>query len=190
MPRTALFTGRFQPPTRAHAHTVDRILLQWSTLLIGVSDSTIPGTYEPQWEEFVRSSASRQTSAKRIFSASEITDLWVAHIREAGLSDRVTCMPIQRPHLRGFNDAYPPQQFDMVSLEPHEDDSESDRVRHRLFSPLLGRPIFHVTPDFVMHNSEIRDRISAGASWNEFLTPGTYDVFLSMNGPERMRAAR
>ena len=185
MTNIALFTGRFQPPTIAHTHTLEKILARWQRVHIGVSDPSIPGTYDPQWEEFVQSSRSRFDGAKLVFTTGEVVSLWQAHVCHAGLADRVTCSGIPRPHLSIFSERFPSDSFDMVTMAPHPDDSDGDRVRHRLFPDLLRREIFHVVPDLVLHNSDIRRRVSEGAEWSEFLTPGVLARFMEIEGPRR-----
>lgn len=190
MARTALFTGRFQPPNKAHAHTVDKILLRWERLCIGISSSEKSKDYDSKWESWVIASASRFGSNKLIFTPAEIVDMWYGHIRHAGLEKQVTCEIIPRPHLRGFNALYPSDRYDMINPRPHSDDSEGDRIRHELFPELLKRRIWFVQPDFMLHNSEIFRRVHDSASWKEFLTPGAYNVFLQLSGPERVAATQ
>lgn len=186
----ALFMGRFQPPTRSHANTLEKMLERWRRVHIGVSDASIKGEYDPVWEEFVRASASRQTPQKRIFSAAEVVEMWSGHINHERLQERVTCTPVQRPHLRGLNQQYPPGVFDIADVIPHDGDSDADRLRHECFSRLLQRAVHHVVPDFMLHNSEIEQRVHRGAPWSDFLTPGVLAVFERLGGPVRIATAR
>jgi hypothetical protein len=184
---TALFTGRFQPPSLAHVATVKTILSDWPSLVIGVSSPDNSTDYDPRWQPFLDASRGKFTDKSAMFTPHEVKEMWDAWISAAGLENRVRCELIPRPHLRAFTRKYPSCNFDMVYPAAHKDDSEGDKQRHLLFPVLLEREIFLVEPSFRQHNSETRLLIREGkTTWKQNMPDGAYDVFIRLNGPQRM----
>lgn len=189
MALTALFTGRFQPPSIAHACTVETILRNWSFLTIGVSTPSGSLDYDPAWEAYLEMTRGNFNGHKVVFSAEEVQLMWRAWITRSGLTARVVCELVPRPHLRAFTLQYPANRFDFVHPSPHESDSAGDRCRYDLFPKLLGREIFLVEPPWRLHNSEILRQIQSGVrTWDESIAPGALELFMEFNGPERMMA--
>lgn len=54
--KTALFLGRFQPPSIAHAHTLEVIRRRWQKVVIIVTHvgSGEQNGYPEEWREFIR----------------------------------------------------------------------------------------------------------------------------------------
>lgn len=190
---SALFQGRFQPPTVAHFCTVETILTRWNTVIIGVVRNTpTPEWFDPKWDAYL--AASQKTSygpGKNPFTAEEVKKMWDACIRDRLLNHRVRCDIIMRPYFDPcFNDTYPPERVTLVRPAWGAGDTDMDEMRGKIFPELLKRKIAHVEPSFKLHNTEIRTMIHAGhVSWEEIIAPGAYDVFIQVRGPARISAA-
>jgi nicotinamide mononucleotide adenylyltransferase len=190
---TALFMGRFQPPSIAHWCTVETILQSWVRVVIVIVYNVAPPNTRPEYKDLwqVFSSAS-YTPGKNPFTAEEVRDMWESCINAHDLSDCVSCRVIPRPEFNPgeFNTMFPPGEFELVRTERFANDAEIDVVRGAMFPELFRRPIGYVRPPFKLHNSEIRTRVSNGqGSWSDFIAPGAFETFQRLDGPARMRAA-
>lgn len=143
--------------------------------------------FDPAWQPFLDATRDNFGGRKAVFTPHEVQTMWNAWIAHAGLTQRVTCELVPRPHLHVFAERYPASQFDMVYPSPHESDSASDRRRHELFPKLLGREVFLVEPPFRLHNTQIQQDIRRGLrTWENSIAPGSYEIFMALNGPARM----
>ena len=183
---TALFTGRFQPPSIAHVATVETILCIWAHVAIGISVPCQKTFVDSRWLPYFEVSRNRFSANASIFASEEVKRMWDAWIMFSNLNSRVTCSLAPRPYLPEFSLAYPSDKYDMVYPSLHESDSDGDRVKHELFPQLMDREIFLIDPPFRLHNTRIRELVAMGRSWEEFIPCGAYDVFLEINGPKRI----
>lgn len=187
MAATALFTGRFQPPSIAHAATAKTILTVWSSLIIGISVPVDGSEFDPAWQPFLDATRDNFGGSKAVFTPHEVQTMWKAWIAHAGVTKQVACELAPRPHLPAFAERYPASQFDMVYPSPHESDSTGDQRRHELFPKLLGRKVFLVEPPFRLHNAQIKQDIrSSLRTWENSIAPGAFEIFMTLNGPMRM----
>ena len=189
----ALFQGRFQPPTIAHLCTVETILAEWQSAVIGVVyDSPRPDWFDSKWDEYLRESAGTSYApGKNPFTPAEVKQMWDACIGVRGLDQHVRCDIIKRPYFdREFNFKYPPDEITIVRPIQQKGDADMDHLRGRIFPELLNREVRYVSPLFKLHNTEIREMVHFGKNgWEDFVPQGAYEVFLRIDGPARVLAA-
>jgi nicotinamide mononucleotide adenylyltransferase len=188
---TALFTGRFQPPSIGHVAMVDAILERWHRLIIGVVDPNLHSTdsFDQRWLPHMAVTKNGFSPQNFIFSPHEIVRMWRAWIEDEGLKDRVTAKPVPRIFLNAFSELYPGENYDLVYPAVLPDDSHAEHLRQRIFPELLRRAVYHVEPRFQLHNSQIKKLVQEGRNWKEFIPRGAYEVFKSIDGALRVTDA-
>lgn len=191
--QNALFQGRFQPPSIAQASTAETILNTWPFLVICVVyDSPKPDWLNPKWNEYLAEAArTSYAPGKNPFAPHEIKEMWDAWISFRSFCRRIRCDISKRPYFdREFNKRYPPEEFMIVRPARKEGDADIDSLRGKIFPELLKREYTFVHPPFKLHNTEIIRRVmEEGKSWESFIPPGAYEVFLRIQGPARIEDA-
>lgn len=143
------------------------------------------------WNAFVRASEANFLPGKNPFTPEEVCTMWHAHIAALALEGRVSCESNMRPHLDpDFNLKYPPSQTVLVYPKVGAAESAADVARERGIGIALGREVRFVQPDFMLHNTEIRSRVTTAEDWEQYLAEGVYETFLGLRGPERMRSVQ
>jgi len=188
----ALTFGRYSPPTLAHLSLFSSILSNWECLAVGVVDSgsvrpiDIPSVYT----EFCDLADEKNILERNPFTPDERVRMLSAAISHFWQDRVIQVFAIKRPEYNQaeFMAKFPPQTFDLVF--PYEEGRSElfDSVRNRVFQELLGRKIFFVKPELILHGRVIRKLIANGGSWREFIPAGALEVFLAINGPQRMQA--
>lgn len=189
--KKALFPGRFQPPSIAHAHTLDVIRRKWRhvVILITYASNGTPNKYREKWREFLHMSDLNFLPEKNPFTPEEVQEMWQSHIDANGLQESVSCKINVRPHLDPhFNTNFPPSAFVIVYPKAGCTETAHDLLREQVISKILNRNIVIVHPGFMLHNMEIKLRVAAGESWERFIAPGAYETFIRLRGPERIIA--
>ncbi len=187
--KKALFLGRFQPPSIAHLETVRTILKQWDNLTIAVVyNSPRPKNVDPRWVRPLEiEDASSYSQPKNPFSSTEVGLMWEECLKVAGVTSRVMVTETLRPQFYPFNERFPPEGFNWVSITPNEKNNNSlDRLQ--MYEELFGRKIWLVKPEFELHNTEIKKIVSLGRSWKEFIPAGAFEIFIEVDGPSRITA--
>lgn len=186
----AVWFGRFQPPNIAHVSTLATLLGAWKHVTIGVvHDLMKKEEILPQWKYYLQKlDASSFSPGKNPFSPAEAQAMWQGYIDTQQLQSRVTAKIVPRPeYWPGFNDIFPPDHFDYVEIVGGSGDGTVEELRQRFNRELLGRPVFRITPPFILHNSEIKKRIADGGdSWEAYIPQGAYVIFIALDGPRRM----
>lgn len=184
--KIALFPGRFQPVNIAHAATVETILAEWQNVTIAVATSSTDLDYDERWRPYVEASRNRFAQKQAMFTPDEIKQMWDAWIEDRGLGARVLCVLAPRIYLKDFSRRFPADLYDIVYPSSHLDDSEGDKHKYESFGQLLNREISFVDPPFRLHNTQIRNLIALRQrTWRDVLPPAAYQVFMSLDGPER-----
>lgn len=187
--RTALFLGRFQPPSIAHAAMIETILRVYSTLIIGVLyDTSSVDTCGSVWKEYMRRAAEDFAPRKNPFSPEEIAQMWRAYLERRHLTEHVSVQITKRAMFEpNFNETFPPASIDLVSPGLNKSDSVKDNMRVNDFPRLLNRDLIVLEPPFKLHNTAIRGIITSGAAtWSDFIPGGAYEIFIGLDGPRRM----
>lgn len=188
----AIWTGRFQPPTKAHLATARRILESWERLTIVVAyEIAPPDRMLVEWQEYIRlSGATSYAPGKNIFSHVEVVTMWQAAIDALDLQQRVIVCANGRPEFdETFRQRFPENAYDFVTIRLPETESVIDATHRELLPRLHCRPVFEVDAPFVLHNTEIRKRVIEGnGSWEEYLPAGTIEVFTRISGDRRLRS--
>ena len=189
----ALLQGRFQPVTIGHFCTVQTILAEWESIIICVVyNSPKPIWFNPKWNEYIKESErTSYAPGKNPFAPEEIKEMWDACILAHSFSQRARCDITKRPYFdKEFNVKYPPTEITVVRPMLQEGDADIDNLRGKIFPELLKREYRLVYPAFKLHNTDIiRMVLQEGASWENFIPHGAYDVFLRIDGPVRIETA-
>lgn len=189
----AVWFGRFQPPTIAHVSTLATLLGEWKQVTIGVVHNLMKkGKILPQWKDYLeRLDKSSFSSGKNPFSPAEIQAMWQGYIDAQRLWPQVTVEIVPRPeYWQDFNKIFPSGNIDYVEIVGGSGDSMVEELRRRFNRELLDRPVFRITPPFILHNSEIRKRIADGDSWEAYIPQGAYEIFIALDGLRRIRGIR
>lgn len=188
--RSAIWLGRFQPPNIGHLATLRCILSVWPKVIVGIVHKTPPPKYvDKKWEEYLAHPiADTLTADKNPFEIAEILLMWMRTVKNCKIDDRVDFVPMPRLAFQpDFSIKYPEKDFDFIEVTPTHGDSDFDKLKAEVFSNILERNTYEVTPPFKLHNSEIKERISAGtALWSDVLPNGCYEIFCQINGPNRV----
>lgn len=189
----AVTFGRFNVCTLAHVHAFTKIIERCTSLVICVIDDTLDANAEPPNSEFSTFYAladAQQT--KTTFTLDERLQLLTLSVTDSGLSEVVRLETIQRPEYypHAFQEKFPSERFQMVfpgvSLLK---EGSFELVRNEYLPKILSRSIKIVPIDFELHLTDIRRMAAEDPTvWRTFLTPHTYDFFISIHGPERIKA--
>lgn len=190
-PKKAITFGRYSPITVAHISKIDKILNDWPHLVLGILDNqqaTVSNSLvNSSMHLFYKMCDNNWTVNRTVFTADERVSMASAAITEAGLTNKVCVVPIDRPEYspNDFGQKFPKTHFDLVFPAMQDEDSHFDRERNQAFEAILQRPIKTVQPKIVMHLSDAlsKDPIS----WETLIPKGALDVFLSINGPDRLK---
>ena len=190
MDKSALWFGRFQPPTLAHLAALKAILGVWELVTLGLVDRHAAKTVGKgrTWAEYhALMNRTSYAAGKNPFTAEEVRAMWLAAIERADLVDRVQPEILPRPECwPSLNSTFPPRLFDYVQIIGSVDGAVED-FRRTHGSSIFGRPLSWIESPIALHNSEIRHRIASGAGrWQDYLPEGAYNVFVELDGPARM----
>lgn len=189
--KTALFLGRFQPVSIAHASMVESILTRYERLIVLVLfDTPESPPNDPRWNEYLRDESGKDFSPnKNPFTPVEVKKMWDAYIKFKKISRRARVRISKRVFFdANFDNKFPKEKFDIVASTPFEKDSNKDLKRSKLFCKLLARPYIFITPPFKLHISTIKQIVSKseGMNWELFIPNGAYQAFLEIGGPKRL----
>lgn len=178
----ALWLGRFQPPTIAHFVALLKILDVYNEVTIAcVFNSQRPEDVHSNWRTTLdQEDAAAYRPGKNPFLPEEVLAMWNAVINTCRLGARVECCSTPRPQFFDFGRVFPVERYQLVST--------GDVERKLMHELMFSRPIQHVTPTFTLHNSEIRTLVQRGQSWIDFIAPGAWHVFHSVDGESRCSA--
>ncbi len=189
--RSALWFGRFQPPSVAHTAALHAILGEWERLCIGIVTENIGQTceIEDRWAQYhERMSLISYGKGRNPFTPCEVKAMWLESIKAQDLTDRVSCVIVPRPECwRELNVIYSPAAYDVVMVANGSNDTYIDDFRKRHGAEMYGRPLSWTQPLFILHNSNIRSHILRGdTTWDRFLPKGTYEKFIELDGAARI----
>ncbi len=183
----AVFLGRFQPPTIAHAATVQYILTQWHKIIIGiVYHSPPPDNFDyKKWGYTLKESSF--DVARNPFTPEEVHEMWKGYINSCNAGNRISCQLTKRPHFtQQFNAIYPPDTTDIVCIQAPEGDPDYGR-QYTIFQRMFNRNVYFIDPPLPLHNKDIKRIIKLyHRSWQEYIPVGAYEVFMQINGPIRV----
>lgn len=153
--KIAVTFGRFNYFTLGHEFFVQLMLRQYEKLVIGiVVDSEKENNKDVDLldEKFFNLTKSKHINLNSI-------DIRLKAIEESEVynqfANRISIYPIFKPEFfpNKFNFVFPKKKYDLIF--PKTDD-EFDKFRNVYFEKKLDRHIFILNPDFVIHNSQIR----------------------------------
>jgi hypothetical protein len=175
----ALWLGRFQPPTIAHFASLLKILDLYDEVRIAVVfDGPRPKDINPLWIPVLdQEDLTSYANGKNPFLPEEVIAMWTATVGICRLQARTSCCSIKRPQFFDFNQEFPPGEYMLVST--------GGCTRKSLHKAMFQREVRHVDPPFALHNSEIKLLLKNGGEWGDFIAPGAWKVFHSLNGEAR-----
>jgi nicotinamide mononucleotide adenylyltransferase len=170
---------------------VELILQQWQGLVVGVVDATIPRPHQIPQEiiHFCGLADEKNRPERNPFSPKERVEMWQQTLQAFGLSKNVVVVPLKRPEydLEWFAQEFPAINYDLVFPTLENETASFDAVRNQTFEKIFRGRVFFVKPRFVLHGSTVRQLIEEGKDWSEFIPRGALEVFLRIQGPERMQ---
>lgn len=183
----AVLLGRFQPPTIAHAATVQCILTQWHKIIIGiVYHSPPPDDFEYEKWGYTLNESSFD-AIRNPFTPEEVHEMWKGYINSCNAADRISCQLTKRPHFtQQFNTIYPPDTTDIVCIRAPKGDPDYGR-QYTIFQKMFNRNVYFIDPPSPLHNTDIKRIIKLRhRSWQEYIPVGAYEVFVQINGHARV----
>lgn len=194
-PLKAITFGRYSPYTVAHLHTAEQIAANFDEIVLGVIDDA--GQYRvgrrtPLTDKFYKLADAQNN--KTVFSLKERLTMARLAVKDVRLQDKVSITSLKRPeyNIEEFNARFPADTYQIVFPKPVDEliPPEFDRIRSQALSSLLSRSVVTVPTYLTIHCSEVKNKsIDVPGIWKEYMTPGVYKYFKSINGPARLLAA-
>lgn len=191
-PKKSLVIGRFNVPTLAHAHTLERAAsANDGELAVGLITPNLWGLdYEPDEEAKRYLATSAEQHLKTTFSPEQRRNMLNLTLGDVGLGS-AAIISIGRPEVSPgtFNRLLPVDQYELCFPSPKDSaNSGFDAHRDEVLPRLLKRIARKVETDFTQHNSDIKSEAAkkGPAVWKKYMTSNTYTYFRDINGPERL----
>lgn len=192
-PATSLVIGRFNVPTTAHAHTLERAALSsGGPLAVGIISSNLWSLdFDPDEHTRDYIADANEQHRKTSFTPEERRSMLNLTIADTGLY-LAQVVEIGRPELSPsrFTRTFPPDEYDLCFPAPRsERNAGFDEHRDQALPKILERRVVPVVTDITHHNSDIKRRAVAEGDhvWSEYMTPRAYDYFRDIKGPDRLR---
>jgi nicotinamide mononucleotide adenylyltransferase len=175
--------------TEAHMDMFRSILTEWDVLHIGLLiNSPHYNISKGSFRRFYRLCNRNWRKNINKFSIEERHRMLTAALSASALEPRVLVNTMNRPEYdrKRFNTLYPESSFDLVFPRLGNKNEPFEEIRQEAFAKILKRTVHYVYPSTVFHLSDMVMHVKKEEDWHKYIPEGAVEVFLSINGPERV----
>ncbi|WP_423465005.1 hypothetical protein ACO229_11510 [Promicromonospora sp. MS192] len=190
----AVVFGRYSIVTPGHLAQVRKAQELAETVTVGVLDLShqqgLGNELRTVGDEFIEMCDANCSPARNPFTIEEKLQMWAPAVKQAFPDGTVQVESVRRPELYPdeFNHRFPAETVQLLMTAPGPTCSEFDRLRRGEFVRRLERSVVEIEPELVVHTTDLIRTASERGEWASLLAPGVLDVFLSLNGPQRLQA--